>query len=710
MPTQYRSYVLTFCFLLSLPCIGIAQGHARKFSGLEGKVIYSMIQIKNGSLVIAADSMMYISTNQGSTWDRAGSMPDTNSTLAADTMGTIYSLNGKNGTFYSSNMGNSWNTILSTTVNRISVSSNGTIYRDGIYSSSDKGASWIFHQMTDHALAVDNNGNAYVGTGFALYSRVTGFTVYSGGVSVSRDNGNSWTKLAGSSGSICDFVSAGPDAKIIFSDYYYTNSNYSPPIVHNTYLYDDNTKITTNLGQIQSLGYQRLLMDAHNNIFSQNSTNIYSSQDGGISWQTESNGLSESNFTSLFIDKENYVYAGTRNGIYRIVQPISPVDPSNIPDTPNLLAPSVGIIIQPDTVRFSWASSSKAIGYKFQLWPNNGFPNDVIISDTSIVVFNLKHYYDYYWRVKAWNYLGQSAWSQNYMFQTSLSPEMIYMGMPPQHMVVQQDSILFKWNTGIWNLLYDFQLSHDSLFSPSGIIIDTVMLQSSYVIPSPLSPGLYYWRVGIQSNSTISCWSYVHSFLIPILPESISLTWPPKDTTVQQDSIQFSWNGVPSSHFNFQLSTDSVFSPSGIIKDTILDGNSYKINTLTERRKYYWRLGVINNNIITGWTTINSFTTRAAKVIERIPYTGRLSNDLFPNYPNPFNSQTKIRFSIETAQKVSVSIYTISGSLIAKLCDEQLAEGVYEVRWNADVATSGVLFCRISTNIFSKTIKLLFLK
>lgn len=90
---------------------------------------------------------------------------------------------------------------------------------------------------------------------------------------------------------------------------------------------------------------------------------------------------------------------------------------------------------------------------------------------------------------------------------------------------------------------------------------------------------------------------------------------------------------------------------------------------------------------------------------------------LHQNYPNPFNPGTKIKFQIASASGggfVSLKVYDVLGNEIATLVNEEKPAGSYEVEFNPSSInhhpSSGVYFCRLQTENYSKTIKMLYLK
>jgi hypothetical protein len=91
----------------------------------------------------------------------------------------------------------------------------------------------------------------------------------------------------------------------------------------------------------------------------------------------------------------------------------------------------------------------------------------------------------------------------------------------------------------------------------------------------------------------------------------------------------------------------------------------------------------------------------------RLALPGRIC--LLQNYPNPFNATTSIKFELDKKSPVKLIIFDILGREIATLVDEVCNAGSNQVTWNADVAT-GIYFCRMTTDSFTSTKKMLLIK
>jgi hypothetical protein len=88
---------------------------------------------------------------------------------------------------------------------------------------------------------------------------------------------------------------------------------------------------------------------------------------------------------------------------------------------------------------------------------------------------------------------------------------------------------------------------------------------------------------------------------------------------------------------------------------------------------------------------------------------------LYPNYPNPFNPSTTIRFDLPKAGHVRLSIYNLLGQEIRVLADEKRTAGSHEVRWDGkdgrgNAVSAGVYLYRLEAAPDRTTGKLVLMK
>lgn len=84
-------------------------------------------------------------------------------------------------------------------------------------------------------------------------------------------------------------------------------------------------------------------------------------------------------------------------------------------------------------------------------------------------------------------------------------------------------------------------------------------------------------------------------------------------------------------------------------------------------------------------------------------------------YPNPFNPDITISFTIPKLQNVRVDIYNLKGQKVVSLCNEEFSNGTHKITWNGKDANdklvaSGLYMYKIKTNNNTVSNKILLLK
>jgi hypothetical protein len=80
-------------------------------------------------------------------------------------------------------------------------------------------------------------------------------------------------------------------------------------------------------------------------------------------------------------------------------------------------------------------------------------------------------------------------------------------------------------------------------------------------------------------------------------------------------------------------------------------------------------------------------------------------NWLYPNYPNPFNPQTTITYSVARKDHVRLIAYDIHGRQVAALVDETRDKGEHMLTWSTDGLASGHYFIKLKSGDYTQTIK-----
>lgn len=80
------------------------------------------------------------------------------------------------------------------------------------------------------------------------------------------------------------------------------------------------------------------------------------------------------------------------------------------------------------------------------------------------------------------------------------------------------------------------------------------------------------------------------------------------------------------------------------------------------------------------------------------------------NYPNPFNPSTVIRYSIPSAERVTLKVYDMLGREVQTLVSKHQPAGTYSIQFNAGGFSSGLYFYTLQAGNFTETRKMLLMQ
>jgi len=89
--------------------------------------------------------------------------------------------------------------------------------------------------------------------------------------------------------------------------------------------------------------------------------------------------------------------------------------------------------------------------------------------------------------------------------------------------------------------------------------------------------------------------------------------------------------------------------------------------------------------------------------------------ELKGNFPNPFNPETTIRYSVKDNTQVNIDVYNLKGQLVKRLVNEDKAPGEHTVVWNGTdnnnrQVSSGVYFFKMKAGKYSSSKKMILMK
>jgi hypothetical protein len=146
----------------------------------------------------------------------------------------------------------------------------------------------------------------------------------------------------------------------------------------------------------------------------------------------------------------------------------------------------------------------------------------------------------------------------------------------------------------------------------------------------------------------------------------------------------------------------------GIENDAQNIGITYLFNN-----NYHHTASALKNEYAIKFTTNPPFESMIVSVEEDDLLNGHSSTASgLINRPNPFSSATDISFNLTQTSVLSLQIFDVNGELITNLFSGRLNEGNHTLQWNGlndngKKAGAGIYFCRLQSEGFSETIKLL---
>lgn len=196
---------------------------------------------------------------------------------------------------------------------------------------------------------------------------------------------------------------------------------------------------------------------------------------------------------------------------------------------------------------------------------------------------------------------------------------------------------------------------------------------------------------GIRIESSDLTFRRAPRLVVEMVATGVQLKWESDDPTVFRYSVQRSFDGQTFEEIALVHSDET----SGMTRYEYLDVSSSE--------------GVLFYRLLPHYADGPGEASRAMKV-----GLGEVS-DLFTvelggNFPNPFNPVTTITYSVEESQYLRISVWDLSGQMIAVLVDGTQSPGYFEVPFHAEDLPSGTYFVRMESGSGIQTSQIVLMK
>ncbi len=234
---------------------------------------------------------------------------------------------------------------------------------------------------------------------------------------------------------------------------------------------------------------------------------------------------------------------------------------------------------------------------------------------------------------------------------------------------------------------------------------------------------------GDQSDSAFQIRPSINTYLLVDPPQLYRTTVSAGDTSKIHFIFQKA-GSLPEFKYKFTISTtnnsnsitrftnnsgsDSVLSLSRHFLDSLVSswgaanvGDSLRLRWNTKCYTTYDSLPSSSNFLITFIRTIIGIRPISSNIPDRF--------FVSPNYPNPFNPVTKIKFGLPSASNVKITVFDMLGKQVDILANSNLEAGEYSADWNAINFASGIYIYKIEAvdkkgNSFVETKKMVLVK
>jgi hypothetical protein len=227
---------------------------------------------------------------------------------------------------------------------------------------------------------------------------------------------------------------------------------------------------------------------------------------------------------------------------------------------------------------------------------------------------------------------------------------------------------------------------------------DEPITETQYLDTS-VEPGWYtYWATAIYPGGE-SDFSDIAEVQVT---EALN---PPVEMTVEltTDGALMSWNAPAKELVGYKIYLDGDYI-------TTTEELSYLFTELTAGQTYTVGLSA---TYTTGESEVltEEFVWEVTGNSNNLP----LKTQLTGNYPNPFNPDTTIKFSLKETGQVRLDIFNTKGQKVTTLVNSNLEKGQHQINWdgkddNGKAVTSGIYYYKMTTKDFSNIKKMMLIK
>jgi len=421
-------------------------------------------------------------------------------------------------------------------------------------------------------------------------------------------------------------------------------------------------------------------MDAQANIYFTAFGGVFKTTDGGENWFRIAQELTDLEFYFIKVIPNDYIFVSNFDGIHRSIDYGATWFSTNYTYWG---ASQIGInsngIMFAGNESASWASIYRSADIGINWTISSSFPPSALLFNKNGVIYAAVETNPF---TSADIYKSTDdgiSWDRTFAFITSGT-------------IIYQDLELDRNG--------DFYVAIDEEFNGVHLSIDSVISWTYYGLF-----GHYIYSLAIDSSGYIYAGTSNGIYRTPgrtIPVELISFIVEPYN-----NDVELRWITATEAN-NYGFEVERKYGNEDWVKISFIHGNgtstiehiyTYADQNL-ESGNYLYRLKQIDYDG-------NYEYSSEIKVGINNDYNFKLDQ----NFPNPFNTQTRITFQIPEKSFIEISLYSILGEKLETLINKEFEGGEYELNLDISEFQSGVYFYKMISSLgFSQTKKLILLK
>ena len=416
------------------------------------------------------------------------------------------------------------------------------------------------------------------------------------------------------------------------------------------------------------------------------------------------------------------------------------------PAVPTLLTPAnhrIGMPLSGDTI--SWTPSAGATNYNLVIsldsLATQVVYNDTTLTGTSYIFSGFSPLLNWWWKVRAKNAVGWSAFTVPWVFRTKGPSTVPTLITPANNATNQPVAFTSNWSKAIDQTNKPHGLTvvpvgqgttvqNKNIFEPmspdavtnywyelytdtttTALIKDSTLTDTTRAISGLANNTNYWWRVKGKNDVGWGPFSGYFKFTTVVaVPPAPTNIYPPNNSTGIDPMTLIDWSSsAGATQYKIQLSTDSTFAT--VLVDTTVSVDSVRFvsGRLPNNTKLYWHVRAQNVGGNSAYSPVWNFTTSPVGIVV---CGGGIPNifKLYQAYPNPFNPTTTIKLDLPLSGAVKLEVFNMLGQALATLVNGNMDAGSYSITWNAANFSSGVYFYKINAGKFTDIHKMVLIK